>query len=228
MTVPASGQTMDAATAEDTTTASGKPMTRGRIVSFVIGAAALLLLLPIALYFGFIHKYGVNAIYYDQWNDVALLTHTKFFEPYSGHTTIRMLWTQHNESRTFFPNVIVLAFGALTHLNIVTELYLSAVLLLIALLLIILAHRRDVGPIRLIFYLPVAFLVFTLGQFENTLFGYQMSWYLAITALAAAIFLLNRSSLSWLVLFAAIAMAVVGSYSALQGLRCGDDGSVPL
>ena len=100
----------------------------------------LLLLIPIVLYFWYIHRYGVNAIYYDQWNDVALLTHTRyFFEPYSGHTTIRMLWTQHNESRTFFPNLIVLALGALTHLNILIELYLSAVLLLIALFLIILA-----------------------------------------------------------------------------------------
>lgn len=219
MTVPTSGQTMDASTVEDAAIAPDLVKTRGRIVHFFVAAAALLLLIPIALYFWFIHRYGVNAIFYDQWNDVALLTHTRyFFEPYSGHTTIRMLWTQHNESRTFFPNLIVLALGPLTHLNTLTELYLSAVLLLIALFLIILAHRRDVAPIRLIFYLPVAFLMFTLGQSENTLFGYQMSWFLAITALAAAIFLLNLPRLGWLVLVAAIAMAVVGSYSAFQGL----------
>ena len=60
---------------------------------------------------------------------------------------------------------------------------------LIAISLIILAHRRDVARIRLIFYLPVVFLMLTLGQFENILFGYEISWCLAIAALAAAIFL---------------------------------------
>src|SRR5580700_4707133 len=176
MTTPTSGQTVDAlsmgaSSVADTADDPGKAKNRARAVPFFAGVAAVLLLIPVALYFMFIHRYGVNAIFYDQWNDVALLTHTHyFFEPYSGHTTIRMLWTQHNESRTFFPNLIVLALGALTHLNTLTELYLSAVLLLIALLLIILAHRRDVAPIRLIFYLPVAFLMLTLGQFENTLF----------------------------------------------------------
>jgi hypothetical protein len=229
MTVPTSGQTMDASTDADAAIAPDVAKTRGRVVTVFVGASGLLLLIPIALYFWFIHQYGVNAIYYDQWNDVALLTHTRyFFEPYSGHTTITMLWTQHNESRTFFPNLIVLALGALTHLNILTELYLSAVLLLIALFLIILAHRRDVAPTRLIFYLPVAFLMLILGQFENTLFGYQMSWYLAITALAAAIFLLNLPRLGWLVLVAAIGMAVVGSYSALQGLLIWPAGLVVL
>jgi hypothetical protein len=229
MTVPTSGRTVDASTVAHAAPAPDGAKTRGQVVAFLVAAAALLLLIPIALYFWFIHRYGVNAIFYDQWNDVALLTHTRyFFEPYSGHTTIRMLWTQHNESRTFFPNLIVLALGALTHLNTLTELYLSAVLLLIALLLIILAHRRDVAPIRLIFYLPVAFLMLTLGQFENTLFGYQVSWYLAITALAAAIFLLNLPKLGWLVLVTAIAMAVVGSYSALQGLLIWPAGVVVL
>ena len=68
----------------------------------------------------------------------------------------------------------------------------------------------------------------TLGQFENTLFGYQMSWYLAITALAAAIYLLNLPKLSWLVLVAAIALGVVGSYSAFQGLLIWPAGLVVL
>ena len=46
------------------------PSQRGH--SLLCGAAAVLLLVPVALYFWFIHRYGVNAIYYDQWNDIAL------------------------------------------------------------------------------------------------------------------------------------------------------------
>ena len=224
MTTPTSGQAVDAlsmgaSSVADTANDPGKSKNRARAVPFFAGVAAVLLLIPVALYFLFIHHYGVNAIYYDQWNDVALLTHTRYFShTYAGHTTIGMLWAQHNENHTFFPNLVVLALGAVTNLNILTELYLSAVLLLIALVLVILAHRQDVPRTRLVFYLPVAFLVFTLGQFENTLLGYQLWLYLVIAILAATIFLLNLRRVSWIILFAAIAMAVMGSYSALDGL----------
>ena len=178
---------------------------------------AVLLLIPVAVYFWFIHRYGVNAIYYDQWDNVGLLTHTRFFHSYA-HTTLPTLWSQHGEDRTFFPNLIVLALGHLTNLNIVTELYLSAVLLLSAFVLIILAHRQDMARTRLILYLPVAFLMFTLGQYENTLFGFQLWLYLVMATMAATIFLLNLRKASWLLLVAAIATAVVGSYSAVDGL----------
>lgn len=227
--MPTSGETIEAPTITDAANAAHPAKPQGRGLAFFVRAAALLLLIPIALYFWFVHQYGVNAIYYDQWNDVALLTHTSyFFESYSGHTTIGMLWNQHNESRTFFPNLIVVTLGSLTHLNILVELYLSATLHVIAFVLIILAHRRDVARTRLILYLPVAFVMFTFGQFENILFGYEVSWCLVIAALAAAIFLLDLPRLSWLVLVAAIGMAVIGSYSALQGLLIWPAGLVVL
>jgi len=182
----------------------------------------VLLIVPVALYFWFIHQYGVNAIYYDQWNDIALLTHTPFFNyrsaPTYSHTTIATMWAQHGEDRTFFPDLVVLALGRLTSLNVLTELYLSAVLLVIACVLIILAHRQDVPRTRLVFYLPVAFLVLTLGQYENTLFGFQLWLYLVMATLAATIFLLDLQRSSWLILVAAIATAVIGSYSAIDGL----------
>ena len=187
---------IDAVSVADTETTPCTIESRGRGAAFIVGAATVLLLFPVGLYFWFIHQYGVNAIFYDQWNDVALLTHTPFFSDSYSHTTISTLWAQHNEDRTFFPNLAALALGRLTSLNILAELYLSAVLLVIAFVLIIWAHRQDVTRIRLVFYLPVAFLVFTLGQYENTLFGFQLWLYLVIATLAATIFLLDLQRLS--------------------------------
>lgn len=213
---------MNVLSVTDTATTPPPTTSRGRIVPFIVGAAAVLLLVPVALYFWFIHQYGVNVIRYDQWNDVALLTHTPFFHyrnaPTYSHTTIAAMWAQHGEDRTFFPDLVVLALGRLTSLNVLTELYLSAVLLVIACVLIIFAHRQDVTRTRLVFYLPVAFLVFTLGQYENTLFGFQLWLYLVMATLAATIFLLDLQRSSWLILIAAIATAVIGSYSAIDGL----------
>jgi hypothetical protein len=180
---------------------------------------ALLLLIPVATYFWFIHQFGVNAIWYDQWDNVALLTHSSFyFHSYAGHTSLSMLWIQHNENRMLFPNLVVLALGSLTHLNILTEEYLSAVLLVIAVSLIVLANRRDLAPVHWIVYLPVAFLMLSVGQFGDTLFGFQVAWYIVLLALATVIFLLDSPRANWVFLVAAIGMAVIGSYSSLQGM----------
>jgi len=212
---PTEGETVDASTVGDVAIPTDMVKAQGGGVAFFLEAGALLLLVPVALYFWFIHQYGVNAIYYDQWNDVALLTHTPYYissfsgvSAYSGHTSIGMLWYQ--------------------HLNTLTELYLSALLHLIAVSLVIVAHRRDVARLRLIFYLPVAFLMLTLGQFENILFGYELSWCLVIATLAAAIFFLDDPKFGWLVFVAAVVMAVIGSYSALQGLLIWPAGLVVL
>ena len=133
---------------------------------------ALLLLIPVATYFWYIHQFGVNAIWFDQWDNIALLTHSSFFlHSYAGHTSVSMLWSQHNENRMLFPNLVVLALGSLTHLNILTEEYLSAVLLVISVSLIVLANRRDLAPVHWIIYLPVAFLMLSVGQFGDTLFA---------------------------------------------------------
>ena len=45
-----------------------------------------------------------------------------------------------------------------------------------------------------------------------------MAWYLVLLGLAVTLFLLDRPSLTWLVLAGAMAAAVVGSFSSLQGL----------
>ena len=55
-------------------------------------------------------------------------------------------------------------------------------------------------------------------QFENTLSGFQVCWYFVLLALAATLFFLDSPRFSWLVLTGAIVAAVVGSYSAIQGL----------
>src|ERR1019366_8903735 len=62
----------------------------------------------------------------------------------------------------------------------------------------------------------------------NTLWGFQMAWYLVLLGLAVALFLLDRPSLTWLVLAAAMAAAVVGSFSSLQGLLIWPTGLVLL
>jgi hypothetical protein len=84
--------------------------------------------------------------------------------------------------------------------------------------LLIWCHKRRSPDTPLLFYSPVAFLTLTVAQYQNTLWGFQMAWYLVVLSLAVSLVCLDRSRLTW-PLFALAALAgVIGSYSSLQGL----------
>ena len=170
-------------------------------------------LLPIGAYFWLIHQYSVNVVYLDQWVDVTLLDHW-----YTGTLTLSDLWAPHGDHRIFFPNLIVIALAQFTHFSVVFEEYLSAAMLVAATGLFISIHRRRVPSTPFIYYTPLTLLLFSFVQYENTLWGFQIAWYLVTLALALALFLLDRPALTGWVFAGAIAATVVGSFSSLQGL----------
>jgi hypothetical protein len=179
----------------------------------ISGATLFGFAIPAVVYLWMIHAYGVNVIQLDQWSDVALIDHA-----YSGTLQFSTLWAQHNENRIFFPDLIVLALAYTTHLNVVTEEYLSAFMLFGATALVICAHKRRSPDRRWIWYCPVAFLLLSLAQAGNALWGFQMAWYLVLFTTALALFLLDQEPLRWPLLGGAIAVAVIASFSSLQGL----------
>ena len=164
--------------------------------------------LPVVAYFWFVHRYGVNAIWLDQWDDINVI----------GHPTLGNLWALHNENRIFFPNLVVLVLAGTTHFNIHTEEYVSGVMLVAAVGLIILAHKQRSPSTPWLHYCPVVFVMLSLVQFQNSLWGFQMAWYLVFLALAGTLFLLDRVTLTMTLLLGAIVVAVIGSFSSLQGL----------
>ena len=175
-------------------------------------AASIFLLVAVAVGW-FIHRFAVNLIYYDQWKDVALVRHA-----HDGSLTLGDLWAQHNENRILFPNLVVLALASTTHYDVVIEDALSGVLWCLAVLLIVLAHKRRSPNIPWILYCPVALVLLSFLPLGNTLFGFNLTWFMVMACMASAVFLLDRPDLTWPWMAAAVAFAVVGSYSSLQGL----------
>jgi hypothetical protein len=169
--------------------------------------------LPIVGYFWLLHLYSVNVIFGDQWDDVTVIQHS-----YSHLFDWGSLWAQHNENRIFFPNLIVVLLAHTTHFNIQVEEYLSAIMLVVATALFIWAHKRRSGSTPWLYYVPVVILALSTVQYENTLWGFQMAWYLVLLSLATAVILVDRPTLTWLSLIGAIVAGVVGSFSSLQGL----------
>ena len=182
--------------------------------SWLIPVATLLgFAIPVVSYLWMIHAYGVNVVFADQWDDVALIGHA-----HSGTLHLSTLWSQHYENRIFFPNLIVLALAYTTHFNVLTEEYLSAFMLFGGTALVICAHKRRSPGRRWIWYCPVAFLLLSLAQAVNALWGFQMAWYLVLLMITLALFLLDNEPQRWPVFAGAIAAAVVASFSSLQGL----------
>ena len=169
--------------------------------------------LIISLYFWFIQHYSVNTIWVDQWSDIPLIQLA-----YTGHLSLASLWTQHGENRIFFQNLITLLLAYSTHYNVVVEDYLSGVMAVGATGFFILAHHRRSPSTPWVYYVPVALVMLSFVQEGNTLFGYALGWYMVLLALAGAIYLLDRPTLTWPTLAGGIVIAIVGSYSNLYGL----------
>jgi hypothetical protein len=168
---------------------------------------------PVAAVFWMVAHYGVNVIEGDQWDDVTVIrnSYTNLFDWGS-------LWSQHNENRIFFPNLVVIALSRTVHFNIHTEEYLAALMLVAATLLVIVTHKRRSPDTPWLYYCPVAFLMLSFCQYGNLLWGFQMAWYLVLLSMAAAFYLVDRINLTWLAFVGALIAAIIGSFSSLQGL----------
>ena len=156
-----------------------------------------------AAVFWLVAHYGVNVIEGDQWDDVTVIrnSYTNLFDWSS-------LWTQHNENRIFFPNLVVIALSRTTHFNVHAEEYLAVLMLVAATALIILTHKRRSPDTPWLYYCPMAFLMLSFCQYGNMLWGFQMAWYLVLVSMAAAFYLVDRISLTWLAFLGALTAAV--------------------
>jgi hypothetical protein len=166
----------------------------------------------VAAYFWFIHQYAVNSVFADQWSDVKIIDRL-----HSGTLTLGTLWAQYGQDRRFFPNLLVVVLAQTTHFNVVVEAYLGGLFLVVATGLLLVTHKLRSVSTPWIFYVPVAAMLFSWVHYWTTLWGFLMPWYVVLLALMAVLFLLDRPTLNGPVLATAIAVAIIGSYSSIQG-----------
>ncbi len=179
--------------------------------------------IPVLGYFWVVIHFSVNLIYGDQLSDVTVIQAShQHLIPWEA------LWAQYQSNRLFFPNAVVVLLAATTHFNIRIEELLNTTMLLVATALFIWAHRRRSPSTPWLYYCPVAFLTFSLVQYQGLLNGYQLAWYLIFLSLAVALTFLDSLSFSWLPMIGAVVAAIVGSFSSFQGLLIWPTGLVLL
>jgi hypothetical protein len=181
----------------------------------------ILIMLPAALGLLYVREFGVSVVYGDAWAVVPL-----FDKWSSGTLQVSDLWDQHNSHRMIFPNIVYLLLGSVTRYDNVAEMFLIQGCFLGTLVVLLLAFRDNVkiqSPRLVLFlFVPVALLIFSLRQYKNMLFGFQINFAFAEVFGVLALFLLyllgRRIDFGKLAFVAALASATVASYSVLPGL----------
>jgi hypothetical protein len=174
-----------------------------------------LILLPGALSIAYVHEFGVNVVFRDQWSVVDLFRALSL-----GELSFGDLWAPHNDHRLFFPHIVMLVLGTATEWNNLAEMYLIQACFFVTLVCLLLAFRAEGGP-RLILFVPIAFLVFSLRQSQNMLWGFQITFVFAQMFAILALFLLYLAAhrtLRKATFPASLLSATVASFSAIQGL----------
>ncbi|MHB1500004.1 MAG: hypothetical protein ACYCYK_02355 [Candidatus Dormibacteria bacterium] len=168
---------------------------------------------PVGLAFWFIHNFGVNVPFADSWN--GTLPSVKALV--SGHLSFALLWLPHNENRMLFPNLIQALVDSHTRVNSLDDMYLSAAVMTITVVLLIWLAVRTTG-ISLVWMVPVPFLFFSLVQVGNLLWAFQLAWMLILLCTIVCLWGLEASRGRALPFVLACLVGVVASYSSLQGL----------
>jgi hypothetical protein len=192
-----------------------QPLEKKVSANVIRAASYLLVLLPVALGFAYVHLFGVDVPHYDSWSMVP------FFEKLSSGTlTVRDLFAQHNEHRIFFPRIAMLSLGTVTAFNNVAIMYLIQLCLLATSIALLLAFKSNIRA-NLLYFAPIPFLVFTWGQIWNLLQAFQITLVFAQTFGVLTFYLLYLSGnerLRYLSFPGALGSGTVASFSAAPGL----------
>jgi hypothetical protein len=167
---------------------------------------------PILLFLYYILKFGVDVPRWDEWNIAEIL---KVY--YNKGDWLSMVFAQHNEHRIVFPRIVLLALASLTDWNVKAEMIASWVIHVLNFLLIW-GILKQVEVKHKWLLVPIAWLMFNVGQWENMLWGWCFHWYLMIFGFLLALYLLTKiASSAWYILPAIIA-GIISSFSFNNGL----------
>jgi len=175
----------------------------------------LLVCFPPAVILFFIRNYSVNIPYMDQWDgflDILVALREGSFD-------FSSLWAQHNEHRPLFPKIIMLLLASISHWNVIWEQYFSLFIQFGTLLLVFDISRRSLSnKNRVILKIIASMLLFSMVQYENWSWGWQIQIFLNIFAVTFTVWTIAKYPDSWIGFFLAILGAIIATYSFANGM----------
>lgn len=180
-------------------------------------APLLLAAIPLVFLSVSIARYEVDVPFWDHWLFPPMLK-----ESYEGTLSFESFWEQHNEHRPVFPRIAMLVLARLTGWDVSYELGLSVSMatgILAAFYYLTTVSMRSTGRRPTRWLLPLASLiVFSLAQWENWLWGWNLMIVMNVCAVVVGIALLAGEELSWIRLIGGVTAGIVATYSFANGL----------
>jgi hypothetical protein len=173
----------------------------------------LLSALPVGLYFWYVDRFGVNVPYEDTWNGTLPLLQALS----RGQLQLAALWAPHNENRMLVAYLVNLAVDSSTQMNQRADMLVSACLLSAALAVGCLLAARTLR-LSSLWLVPTALIWMGLVQYENSLWAFQLAWMLIVFLTLATLALIELVPERWWGFSLAVLLALLASYSSLQGL----------
>src|SRR5688572_3734411 len=137
-----------------------------------------LALLPVFLTLWLILNYGVDVPIWDDWETALLIE--KFSQ---GTLTAADLFAKHNEYRQFFPNLLFVLLGWVTHWDLRYQMVSSFLLACVVSFNIYRLAQLTSGGSKLrglVQFVVSNILIFSPMQYENWLMGIQVVYYVPI------------------------------------------------
>jgi hypothetical protein len=124
----------------------------------------------------FIHFLGVNIPYWDEWSL------TNFFQKAASHTiSFQDFYSQSNEHRIFFPKLIFFSLTLISKWNTKLLMYLSLSMVIVSFIALCKISSYGANRSKERVYqsnILMCLLLFSLTQWENWLWGFQIAWFL--------------------------------------------------
>ncbi len=184
----------------------------------IIILSILIATIPLIYLIFFVAEFMITTPFWDQWNFVPDLE--KYF---SGNLSLKDIWAQHNEHRLLFPKAIMLLLADLTSWNVVYEKALNFVIAIgifsIFYYLIYKDRKRISNSFVFIFLtVIVSVVIFSLSQWENWIWGWQIQIFLNVFMAILCLTLLSNTNMRVFGFIVAVLSAIVASYSFGNGL----------
>jgi hypothetical protein len=192
------------------------------VAVYLFSAIALLIASSSLL---FIYKYGYRVLFFDQWVDLA-----HYINFYNGTFSFKDLFTQHNEHRIVFPRIVFLIdFIVDKGRNRINLCFIVLMQLLHVYLLCMIFKKTN--PTKIVRSLGIALaviLLFSLGQYQNFYWGFQVQ-FVGVGVAASAAFILFVKAIDrarvglphWRFALGAYAMLTVATFSMSNGILAG-------
>jgi len=177
-----------------------------------------LLLTPVFFGMGIVLKYGVNVPFWDDFDLVPLISD-------KGGISLRTLFSQHNEHRMFFPRIVFIIIGYLTHTHMNMKAYMLFSQMLVAVSyfsLCIFINNIKTKKNKYLMMLLIGFLIYSPVQHENQLWGFQVGFYMVSVFTVLSIYFMHKSvnmrEKDFYFLILSLLCAIVSSFSSIHGL----------